>query len=281
MIIFKKVNDIASFLNQQKQKNNTIGFVPTMGALHEGHLSLIKKSKQNKHLTVCSIFVNPTQFNDATDFEKYPSKHEEDILLLSRVDCDVLFLPVAAEIYPSGTTLEISYPLGEMENLLEGKFRPGHFQGVCQVVDRLLSIVTPHTLYMGQKDFQQCMVVEKLLQYKYNHVELAVCPTERTTSKLAMSSRNIRLSSKGMVTATAIIQGMEHAKQTLLTLPLRTIEAELTASLLASGFSKVDYVSIADANTLLPLEKWENDSKGVVLVAAFLEGVRLIDNLLL
>ena len=160
MIIIKHIEDLKKTIALFKKSQIRIGFVPTMGALHEGHISLINKSKQQMNISICSIFVNPTQFNNAADFEKYPVTLEKDIIFLESAGCDVLFLPSAQEMYPPNDPV-IFYDLGYIETLLEGKYRPGHFQGVCRIVDKLLDAVTPDKLYLGQKDYQQCMVIQK------------------------------------------------------------------------------------------------------------------------
>ena len=158
MLIFKEAAELSSYL-----KNPKIGFVPTMGALHEGHISLVQRAKKENEVVVCSIFINPSQFNNADDFNKYPVTLEKDTEHLIEAQCDILFLPSVDEMYPS-SHVKKTYPLGPIENLLEGKYRPGHFQGVCEVVDRLLEIVNPYQIYLGQKDYQQCMVIKKLIQ---------------------------------------------------------------------------------------------------------------------
>ena len=193
MIIYKRAGDLAIWLEKQRLARQTIGFVPTLGALHEGHISLIAISKQSTALTVCSIFVNPTQFNDPKDFQKYPITLEKDLPMLEKAGVDVLFLPEVAEMYPGGTKGLETYDLGSLETLLEGKFRPGHFQGVCQVMRRLLEMVRPDDLFMGSKDYQQCMVVQRLLTLMQLPATLHRCPIVREADGLAMSSRNRRL----------------------------------------------------------------------------------------
>ena len=193
MIIFKKAADIHNFLSNKREENQSIGFVPTMGALHEGHISLIIKSKSANSLTICSIFVNPTQFNNPMDFEKYPITIDSDITMLEEAGCDILFLPSTDEIYPK-EFIKINYELGYLESILEGKYRPGHFQGVCMVVERLLRIIPCNILYLGQKDYQQCMVIEKMISLRNMDVDLVIAPTVRESDGLAMSSRNRRLS---------------------------------------------------------------------------------------
>jgi pantoate--beta-alanine ligase len=207
MIIFKTAADINNYL-KDVSTSETIGFVPTMGALHEGHLSLIRKAKANKHYTVCSIFVNPTQFNDKNDFEKYPSTIDNDIAFLIENECDVLFLPSVEEIYPEGMEIAQHFELGHLNSILEGRFRKGHFNGVAQVVSRLLQIVQPQHLYLGQKDFQQCMVIKRLLETdgKEHEIQLHICPTLREQDGLAMSSRNTRLNNAQRKLAGVIYQ---------------------------------------------------------------------------
>ena len=280
MIIYKKAADINSFINKRKKDGLQIGFVPTMGALHNGHISLIETCKTTNAVTVCSIFVNPTQFNDPKDFEKYPATIENDIFLLESAGCDVLFLPSVEEIYPNGMQPTIHYDLGYLENILEGKYRPGHFQGVCQVVDRLLHIVHPDNFYLGQKDYQQCMVLKKLIEITDMRISVSICPTLRETDGLAMSSRNVRLSETGRKTATELFRQLNVIKEELK--PGKTINNKQKAitRLSAEGF-KVDYVEIANADTLQPIEDWDGKTPAVGLIAAFLNEVRLIDNMIL
>lgn len=280
MIIFREAADITAFIAKKKQSAAGIGFVPTMGALHPGHISLIGSSKKNGDLTVCSIFVNPTQFNDRHDFEKYPTTIENDIDRLENAGCDILFLPDMHEIYPDGTENAPHYGLGYLEKLLEGSFRPGHFQGVCQVVHRLLVIVQPHRLYLGQKDFQQCSVIKKLVQLTGMAIEVVVCPTQREADGLAMSSRNMRLNDAERKRAVKIYETLCFIKKEVRNGYLEDLKERARQYLTGEGF-KVDYVEIADAATLEPLENWDGKTPLVALIAAFLDEVRLIDNMLL
>lgn len=300
---------MAEWLERQRESGNSIGFVPTLGALHAGHISLISISKKSSRITVCSIFINPTQFNDPKDFQKYPITLEKDIALLEEAGTDVLFLPEAGEVYPGGTRDLETYDLGPLETILEGKFRPGHFQGVCQVMRRLLDVVRPDDLYMGQKDYQQCMVVQRLLGIRGMKTRLHPCPIVREPDGLAMSSRNVRLSPEQRVEATAIYQallmikrnwqgeaggngGWEEGK---------TLVKELTdraRTILEKADFRVDYVEIADAETLEPElggtqggaamtggmrggGSKAGGAKAVALIAAFQGEVRLIDNMTL
>lgn len=282
MIIFKTAEQLHEYLKKCRQNGITIGFVPTMGALHDGHLSLIKNSKSNTSLTVCSIFINPTQFNDPKDYEKYPVTIEQDIYKLESNDCDILFLPAAKEIYPQDADRKKHFELGWLEEILEGKYRPGHFQGVCMVVEKLLKIVEPDVLFLGQKDYQQCMVIKRLIEYMgmNEQVELRISPTVREKDGLAMSSRNLRLNPGERAKANSIYEILLFVKKNAANIPLDELKKQ-AASLLEQKSFKVDYFEIADAKTLRLLKKWDHQTKAVAVVAAYLHDVRLIDNMIL
>ncbi|GGA96652.1 pantoate--beta-alanine ligase [Puia dinghuensis] len=277
MILFKRAGDLGSWLEHQRKAGQTIGFVPTLGALHAGHISLITISKKSTALTVCSIFVNPTQFNDPKDFQKYPVTLEKDIPMLEKAGVDVLFLPDVAEMYPQGTTGLETYDLGPLETLLEGKYRPGHFQGVCQVMRRLLEMVRPDHLFMGSKDYQQCMVVQRLLETIGLPTTLHRCPILREADGLAMSSRNVRLTPDQRANATAIYRALTAIKTGYPAQPI-PILIDAALHILEAGGFRVDYVSVADARTLEPLPGPSPDG-AVALIAAFQGEVRLIDNM--
>ena len=280
MILFKKAVDINKYLLQSSKSVNSIGFVPTMGALHQGHISLISISKRVNSVTVCSIFVNPTQFNDATDFNNYPSTINKDIDALEKAGCDVLFIPSVSEIYPNSTQNAQTYQLGYLETVLEGKYRPGHFQGVCLVVHRLLNIIPANQLYLGQKDYQQCMVIKKLVELEKIKTTINICPTLRETSGLAMSSRNMRLTDTDKQQALTIFETLSYLKNNIKPGDLSKLKQAAVTSLINVGF-KVDYVEIADANDLEIVDHWDGKKTLVALAAAFLGEVRLIDNLLI
>lgn len=281
MIIFKLASQIEFYIQQQKKLGKTIGFVPTMGALHQGHISLISESKKKCSITICSIFVNPTQFNDKKDFEKYPITIEQDIYLLEMAKCDVLFLPEIDEIYPASFDKNKQYDLGFIETVFEGAYRIGHFNGVCMVVERLLNIVNPSTLFLGQKDYQQCIVITNLIALMQAKIEVVICPTSREKNGLAMSSRNKRLSDGMKEKAKIIYESLSKIKHQITTTNSIELIADAKKSLLQNGFDKLDYLSLANAETLAPIEIWDGSTKLVVLVAAFTEGVRLIDNIVI
>jgi pantoate--beta-alanine ligase len=287
MILFKKKTDLQDYLFLQKQKSERTGFVPTMGALHRGHLSLIESSRKDNSKTICSIFVNPTQFNDPKDFEKYPVTIEKDIHMLESSSCDVLFLPSVNEIYGADKVANLSrvgnlYDLGYLETILEGKYRPGHFQGVCMVMNRLLDIVTADDLYLGQKDYQQCMVIKRLIEImgRKDSIRVNICPTLREPDGLAMSSRNLRLDKEEREKAPFIYQSLQFIKKNLQKGSLTGLKTNAISNLKEKGF-KVDYIEIADAASLQLISEWNGRTRLVALAAAFLNEVRLIDNLLL
>ena len=281
MVIFKGAAEVHSFLKKQTENNIKIGFIPTMGALHSGHISLLKNAKSDGMLTVCSIFLNPTQFNDKKDFEKYPISTDADIELLLNADCDVLFLPSVDEIYPEGTDKIKSFDFGYLDTILEGANRPGHFKGVGQVVGRLLEIVQPHNLYLGQKDYQQCMVINKLKEILHiDHLQLVICPTLREADGLAMSSRNRRLSDPQRTLAGLLYQCLISIQTKKNTGDFSIVKKECTDLLTAKGFS-TEYIAIANADNLKLLDSYDDSVPMVALIAAKIGEIRLIDNILL
>ena len=280
MIVFKDIANLSKHIQSFKNDGMVVGLVPTMGALHEGHLSLVRRSNDQVDITVASIFINPTQFNDPKDFENYPVTIERDKEILEREDCDILFLPTISEIYPHGIKPAMHYELGDMEILLEGKYRPGHFQGVAQVVHRLLDIATPDYLFLGSKDYQQCMVIEQLVRIIQSPTKVIIGNTFREQTGLAMSSRNMRLSQQHKEAATAIYKALIHIKENYKRVPFLQLEAEAKQHLIEHGFNKVDYISIADSKTLQPAAPGQQQNL-IALVAAFIENVRLIDNMMI
>jgi pantoate--beta-alanine ligase len=288
MYLFKRREDLQQWLATARAKGTTIGFAPTMGALHEGHLSLIQAARQQCKLVVCSIFVNPTQFNDPSDFEKYPVTIEKDVQLLTAAGTDVLFLPSVQEMYPEGLQASAPhYDFGALETVLEGAYRPGHFQGVGRVVHKLLDIVQPDKLFMGQKDLQQCLIVKHLLKLIQSPAEMVICPTLREADGLAMSSRNMRLGPEERKNAVALYKALsyirEHIRQG------ETPEQVLTAARLQLQSSKfetdyLDLIALQDDGNIRPVQAAEKTAGPLyAVVAAKMQGspVRLIDNMLI
>ncbi len=278
MLVIETVNELKKSLIDQKRAGNTIGFSPTMGALHKGHLSLLEKSKSINDINVCSIFVNPNQFNQEEDLVKYPRTLENDLELLKNYGCNIAFTPSAEEIYPEGFE-RVSIDLKGLDDRMEGMRRPGHFQGVVQVVKRLIDIVNPDQLYMGQKDFQQLTIIRYMIKYFKMNVELVVCPTVRESDGLAMSSRNVPIKPEIRVRASVIYKTLKAIPDWLKYIPVNyTIDKAMNALDIAD-FSP-EYFEIVDANTLLPVEDLDEAEFVVACTAVWAGDVRLIDNMI-
>lgn len=280
MYIFHKTKDLQTFLSKYRKLGKSIGYVPTMGALHQGHISLITSSKRDNDITVCSIFVNPTQFNNAEDLIKYPKTIDADILKLELAQCNVLFLPEVSEMYPNGLDAVEHYELGNVEKVLEGEFRPGHFQGVAQIVDRFLTIIQPNHLYMGQKDYQQCAVIAQLLDIKNHNTQLHIASIIREADGLAMSSRNSRLSDTDRQRSNIIYQCLVSIQAQN---GIKSFEQARKENweLLERKQIIPEYVSLRNAKTLEELEDYDNTQEMVLLIAAYVGSIRLIDNLVI
>lgn len=278
MIVLESYAQMRAYVDAQKEKSSKIAFVPTMGALHEGHLSLIDVAKRHADITVCSIFVNPTQFNDSKDLEKYPRTLERDGELLKNRGCDVLFAPSVEEMYPAGDT-EWSIDLGKLDKIWEGEHRPGHFQGVTQIVYKLFRLVRPDVAVFGQKDYQQVMVIKKMVELKNLSVEIITVPTERELGGLARSSRNSRLSAEGRVEASVIFKALNDIKFGLHHRALGELKDQAMTYISNHQGFEVEYLAICDADTLEEKEAYEEGGKYVAIIAVWYEGVRLIDNL--
>lgn len=279
MLLFKKTEDLRKYLQAQKDLNKSIGFAPTMGALHQGHISLVKASKQANDLTVVSIFVNPTQFNEASDLEKYPRTEGSDIEKLTAAACDVLYMPTIEEVYPAGTESKETFDFGNLVKVMEGTERPGHFEGVVQVVKRLLEIVEPSRLYMGQKDYQQFAIIQEMLRQWGAPIEIVRCPIVRESNGLAMSSRNVRLSEDHRKRAILLSQLLQAAKQASKTKKTSEIEAEAMERMRREPDFCPEYFTISDGRTLEPISDFTTAETVVICVACWVGEVRLIDNI--
>jgi pantoate--beta-alanine ligase len=281
MLLFSKITDLREFLKQKKDTGALIGFVPTMGALHEGHITLIKEAKKESDIVVCSIFVNPTQFNDPEDLKNYPRTETEDIKLLESENCDVIFIPQVNEIYPGeDSTSERSFNFGELETVMEGKFRPGHFAGVGNVVSRLFEIVEPHKAFFGQKDYQQVAVIRSLVKQTNSPVEIIACPTHRETDGLAFSSRNRNLTPVAREKASTVSKVLFDAKEMFGKMSIEDTKAMVAEQIKASDVLSLEYFEISDAHSLLPLKEWNSPGNNVACIAVFAGKVRLIDNII-
>lgn len=277
MIIAKDLGSLSKAI--QLLNGKSIGFVPTMGALHSGHISLIEKAKQENEAVVCSIFVNPTQFNNSTDFEKYPITTEKDIELLSVNGCNILFLPSVTEIYPKNEVVK-SYNFAILENILEGEFRSGHFKGVGMVVARLFELIPAKNAYFGLKDYQQCMVIQSLVKQINSSIHLVFCETIRELDGLAMSSRNARLNTEERKIAVEISKMLFWAKKNFNALTNNDILTKIKEHLNSFELIKIEYVELRNSVDLNPISN-SDKSNIVLLIAAFVGEIRLIDNLIL
>ena len=249
-----------------------------MGALHRGHIELVKRSCRENDITGCSIFVNPIQFNNPDDLVKYPRTLEEDLRMLEEAGCNVVFVPAVTEMYPEHA--KEKYHFGELEKVMEGAYRPGHFNGVAVVVKRLFDIFQPDRAYFGEKDFQQLRIIQTLVKMENIPVNIVPCATIREADGLAMSSRNRRLSPEERKTAPEIFNTLEFAKASAGSMPLLALKQACVNRLQEKGFV-VDYFEIADAESLQPVNSWEDSKQVIACVAAILGPVRLIDNMIL
>ena len=278
MNIFKTKKEIKSYLTAQNQQNKTIGFIPTMGALHKGHLSLIQEAKKKNDLVVVSIFINPTQFNNTSDFAKYPKTIENDTQLLNRVFCDVLFLPSADEIYNNNIASE-KFDFEGLEDQMEGKFRQGHFDGVATVVKAFFEIINPDIAYFGQKDFQQLQIIKKMVKKYHLNTKIKGCPIFREADGLAMSSRNVRLSKEHRTAAPFIYKTLKEVRDKFnvknATKATEWVENEFKKN----TFLELEYFTIADEKTLESAESNESNKKYRAFIAVFAGEIRLIDNI--
>ena len=279
MIVIHHTNDLRAILATHRATKKTIGFVPTMGALHDGHLSLIHMAKRQNDLVVCSIFVNPTQFNDKDDLNKYPRPIDNDIQLLEDIRCDILFNPSVNEVYP--TSLEnIQIDLQGLDHVMEGASRPGHFHGVVQVVHRLLDLVQPTHLYMGQKDFQQFCIIRHMIQSLNLSVHLHMCPIIREQDGLAMSSRNIRLSPTGRRQSSFLFKSLTLLKEQVKTNSL-SVSINKAKDLLKKQNLDVEYLEVVDAHSLEPVKDFDHPNPIVACLVVRIDGVRLLDNMII
>ena len=278
MLIFSDISSIKSHLNKLKKKGNIIGFVPTMGALHNGHLSLIKKSISKNNFTVVSIFVNPTQFDNSEDLETYPSNINNDIALLKSISNKIiLFNPDPEEIYSDGIKSQ-QFNFNGLDEHMEGKYRQNHFQGVATVVSKLLSIVEPYNVYFGEKDFQQLRIIENLVFEKKINTKVIRCETLRDSDGLALSSRNSKLSFSSKKMATNLFKALNFAKEKIDVLCIDEIGQKISDNLSNFKEIKLEYFVIADEKNLEPIKK-KQTKKYRAFIAAYVSGVRLIDNM--
>lgn len=278
MITLYTINDLQNAVSISKNERKTIGFVPTMGALHEGHISLVKKCREQNDVCIVSIFVNPTQFNNQTDLEKYPRTIDEDIKLLNYAGVDIVFVPSVQEIYPEPDNRQFDF--GQLDKVMEGKFRPGHFNGVAQVVSRLFDIVEPDKAYFGEKDFQQLAIVRQMVRQLNIPVEIVPMPIRREDSGLAMSSRNQRLTEDQKKDAVNIYRVLSESKTLYNNKTVEELRFWVIENINKIASLEVEYFEIVDGNTLQQISDWKDTQYAVGCITVFCGEVRLIDNII-
>ncbi|MBD5272769.1 MAG: pantoate--beta-alanine ligase [Bacteroides sp.] len=279
MIIIKTVSELEAYVGRERNNGRSIGLVPTMGALHAGHLSLVERAVKENDDVIVSVFVNPTQFNNPTDLATYPRTEEEDCRLLAKAGVSVAFVPTVEEMYPSGAVRVKEFRLGTAAEVMEGKFRPGHFQGVAQIVCRLFELCRPTRAYFGEKDFQQIAVIRNMVESEGIDVDIVSCPIKRADDGLALSSRNALLTPEQRAIAPEIYKalkaGVEYSKDH----GVKETHDKVVALVDANDGLQTEYFEIVDARTLLPVEEWEESPEVVGCITVFCGKVRLIDNI--
>jgi len=280
MVVVKSVNELKKQVGRLRDEHKSIGFVPTMGALHQGHLQLVSRCVAENDACVVSLFINPTQFNDKNDFNRYPRTLENDTALLASVGCAIVFAPSAEEMYtPSEMETVFEFDFGGLDEVMEGIFRPGHFNGVVQVVSKLFSMVTPDKAYFGEKDFQQLAIIRRMVQVMIFPIEIVGCPIVREKSGLALSSRNALLSEQERTTAAVIYRILSESKQLMHEKTVAETKAWVIDRLNAIDGLKVEYYEIVNGNSLQSITDWSDADYVVGCVTVYCGKVRLIDNI--
>lgn len=279
MLIIKEAGELEQYVARAKNNGRSIGFVPTMGALHRGHLSLVERCVKENDESVVSVFVNPTQFNNANDLATYPRTEEADARLLAEAGVSVVFMPSVEAVYPDGTERDHEFDLGAAAEVMEGKYRPGHFQGVAQVVSRLFMLVRPDRAYFGEKDFQQIAVIRNMVRSEGIDVEIVACPIKRADDGLALSSRNALLTPEQRKAAPEIHAALMESKAYMLNHSLQATHDTVVDRLNAVPGMRVEYFEIVDAETMQPIDDWAEARWIVGCITVYCGAVRLIDNI--
>lgn len=277
MRVVKTISELKSLISGYKQENKTVGLVPTMGALHAGHKSLVDRARKENDIVVVSVFVNPTQFNNKQDLATYPRTEERDCALLEAAGCDVVFMPAVEEVYPEPDNRQ--FDLGAVAEVMEGAHRPGHFNGVAQIVSKLFSFVEPDRAYFGEKDFQQIAVIRKIVQLEGFKLQIVACPIKREDDGLALSSRNVRLTAEQRQLAPNIYRVLKESCNFAKSHTVAETEKFVVDSLNALPQMEVEYYSIVDALTMQPVSDWADADSITGCITVYCGEVRLIDNI--
>jgi len=278
MQVINTITELQQLLEAEKKKGHTVGFVPTMGALHQGHLSLVQQAAMEADVVVVSIFVNPTQFNNASDLERYPRDLETDKNALASVKCDIIFAPSVNEVYPEEDTRQFSF--GKLETVMEGRFRPGHFNGVAQVVSRLFDMVKPDKAFFGLKDFQQLAIICEMTRQLNLQIDIVPCAIVREEDGLAMSSRNMLLTELQRKNAPAIARSLFESCNFVAELTITELKQKVALEINAVKGLEVEYFEIVDGDSLQPVDNWDESDYIVGCIAVFAGEIRLIDNVI-
>lgn len=280
MILITTIKEVRDLLEGHRQNGKTIGFIPTMGALHGGHMTLVEHSVRENDITVTSIFVNPTQFNESSDLKHYPRTLEHDLKLLEEANCQMVFFPSVDEMYPPGLNTKVDLDYKGIDGSMEGEFRPGHFPGVAEVINRFLDILEPDRIYMGQKDYQQVRVVHLVTEQLGHSTEVRMVPTVRQEDGLAQSSRNLRLTGENRKKANVIFRTLAWAKEQVGQKPIEEVRRVAMENLAIPNF-RPEYFEIIDGETLLPIANWSDNEFIVACTACWAGDIRLIDCMIL
>ena len=277
MLIFKTKNDLSSYLSSLT--DSLIGFVPTMGALHNGHLALLRQAKKQSSVVVCSIFVNPTQFDSKEDFNRYPDTLSDDITKLGKINCDVLYVPAVSDLYAIDEKAK-HFNFNGLDNVMEAKFRKGHFDGVATIIEKFFNIINPHIAYFGQKDLQQLLVVKSLTKQLNLPIEIVSVPTIREENGLAMSSRNKLLNAKQKLVASMLYESLAFCKENKDIFTIWELKTHLEKLFSEQLEVDLEYLEFVDANNLHPITVFKENDNNAVCIGAYVGGVRLIDNII-
>ena len=277
MLVVKEISDLKSQIQAIKNEGKKVGFVPTMGALHSGHLSLVEEAKKLTDYVVVSIFVNPTQFNDPSDLKKYPRTLEKDVKMLESTDCQLIFAPEVETMYPETDTRQFNF--GKLETVMEGQYRDGHFNGVAQVVSKLFNMVEPDKAFFGLKDFQQLVIIKSMVKQLTLPIEIIPCPIIREENGLAMSSRNERLTTEQRSNAAHIYETLKEARNKAAGMSVKELRNWVVEQINTNAYLETEYFEIVDDEKLNPINQWTEPVNKVGCIAVFCGKVRLIDNL--